>query len=116
MSVPDKAYRELAEMVVDLQRRVDGLSTSQLAHSSLEDTGLPVYSETGQLSGMMGRLPDGSYGTATLSGPIPPIPSTPKVQAVRGVGLEIEWDGLFAEAQAVVPLAGGRLEIGRAHV
>ena len=107
----DKAYYELAEQLVDLQKRLDGLSTSQLAHSSLENTGLPVYSPTGQLSGMMGRLPDGSYGTATLSGPVPPIPSVPLVQAVRGVGLEITWDGLFADAQAVVPLEGGRLEV-----
>ena len=111
MSVSDKAYRDLAEMVVELQRRVDGLSTNQMAHTSLEGTGVPVYSETGQLSGMMGRLPDGSYGTATLSGPVPPIPSVPLVQAVRGVGLEITWDGLFADAQAVVPLEGGRLEV-----
>lgn len=107
----NRAYRELAEQLVELQRRLDGLSVNQLAHSSLEDTGLPVYSETGQLSGMMGRLPDGSYGTATLSGPVPPIPSAPKVQAVRGVGLEIEWDGLFEDPQAVVPLEGGRLEV-----
>ena len=107
----DAAYRELAQRLVNLEALVAGFSKSQLAHSSMENTGLPTYNGAGQLAGMIGRLPDGSYGSATMTGPVPPTPSAPQVEVVRGIGLKIVWDGTFAVATDVVPLEGGRLEV-----
>lgn len=107
----DPAFRELAQELVDLRRRVDGVSRPQLSRSSLENGSINTYDETGQISTTYGRLPDGSFGSAVLSGPTPPTPTTPAVVVRRGVGLEITWDGNYTAETAHFPLSGGRLEV-----
>lgn len=88
------AYRDLAARLADLTDQVNAMSTSQLGHSSLENRPLRTYDEAGQLTAMYGRLPDGTFGTASLAGPTPPTPTgitaTPTL-----AGLIIGWGGEF---------------------
>lgn len=96
------AIRSLAESIHELNRRVDGLESPQLSHSSLDNFYLNVYDDTGKKTGEIGKLPDGSTGVHTIDGPTPVAPSG--VTTEPGVGNFVaHWDGLFA-GDAAAPL------------
>lgn len=92
-----------ADLVTSLQKRVEALESSrqtpQLNHSSLEDGGLPVFDEGGQLRQYIGKQSDGTFAVTYANGTKPPKPSEPTVSA-RQLAIVVGWDGTFADGAA----------------
>ena len=82
----DRIVRDLAE----LKRQVAG--RSQLNHSSLENTAIPVYDDEGQERLRIGAQDDGTHSVKYVQGPPPPRP-TPPVVSVDGPVVRVRWDG-----------------------
>ena len=82
----DHIVRDLAE----LKRQVAG--RSQLNHSSLENTAIPVYDDEGQERLRIGAQDDGTHSVKYVQGPPPPRP-TPPVVSVDGPVVRVRWDG-----------------------
>lgn len=97
----DPGVRRLARQMVGFDQRLRNLETvPQLAHSSLDDHGLPVYDADGNLTVRLGKQHDGTWQARPVSGPVPPQPVG--VQA-RGTGgsIEITWPGTLLGTDTV---------------
>lgn len=96
----DPQLRRFARQLVGLEERLHYLETvPQLAHSSIDDHGVPVYDKDGNLASIIGKQEDGTWGAPPLAGPAPGPPSG--VSAVGGAGIvHVHWDGTFAEGTA----------------
>ena len=105
----DPQLRRFARQLVGLEERLHHLETvPQLAHSSIDDHGVPVYDKDGNLASIIGKQQDGTWGAPPLAGPAPGPPSG--VSAVGGAGIvHVHWDGTFAEGTA--PLDFDAVEI-----
>lgn len=106
----DPQTRKLARQLVGLEERLHYLETvPQLAHSSIDDHGLPVYDADGEVTAVVGKQPDGTWGAPPLAGPVPPTPVG--MSATGGAGIiHVRWTGqLLAEAPA--PLDFDTLEV-----
>lgn len=106
----DPQTRKLARQLVQMDERLKHLETvPQMAHSSIDDHGLPVYDKDGNLVTRIGKLADGTWGAPPLAGPTPPAPVG--VTAVGGSGIiHVRWTGaLHGGAQA--PLDFDALEV-----
>jgi hypothetical protein len=111
--MPANSLRDLAKQVYDLDRRVRAKgSTSQLAHSSIEDGALQAYDRTGTQTMAIGKQWDGTYAPTVTNGPIPPTPTGLTVQDATE-GLIIGWDGTFAGGLIPAPMDFLRVD---AHV
>lgn len=116
----DKAYQDLAKKLVDLENRLDAMSTPQLGRSSLQNGGrVNEYDEDGNLVATFGQQLDGTHGAVTLAGPTPPTPTNFTVEGVQN-GIRINWSGEFdttppmagqAPTPGVAPLDWQRCEI-----
>lgn len=106
----DPQTRKLARQLVALDERLKHLETvPQLAHSSIDDTALPVYDKDGNLVSQLGKQKDGTYGAPPLHGPIPPTPTD--VAAVGGAGIiHIRWNGTYQQGHTA-PLDFDALEV-----
>lgn len=82
----DPIVRDLAEVKRQLAGR------SQLNHSSLENTAIPVYDGDGQERLRIGAQDDGTHAIVYVQGPPPPRP-TPPVVSVDGPVVRVRWDG-----------------------
>lgn len=105
----DPQTRRLARQLVTLDQRLKNLETvPQLAHSSIDDTALPVYDKDGVLVSQLGKQPDGTWGAPPLAGPVPSPPVG--ISATGGAGiLHVRWAGDFATGAA--PLDFDALEV-----
>ena len=105
----DPMLRKLARQLVSVDKRVRDLETvPQLAHSSIDDSALPVYDAEGTLVAKVGKQDDGTWGAPPLSGPTPPAPRG--VTATGGPGtINVVWTGEFARDAA--PLDFDTLEV-----
>lgn len=82
----DPIVRDLA----DVKRQLAG--RSQLNHSSLENTAIPVYDGDGQERLRIGAQDDGTHAVVYVQGPPPPRPTAPIV-SVDGPVVRVRWDG-----------------------
>ena len=80
----------LVRDVEDMKRQLAG--RSQLNHSSLENTAIPVYDDEGQERLRIGAQDDGTHSVKYVQGPPPPRP-TPPVVSVDGPVVRVRWDG-----------------------
>jgi len=113
MATSSSALRQLAERLTTVERKVRAQgSTSQLAHSSIEDGAVQAYSRDGTQVMVIGKQWDGTYAPTALNGPIPPTPSAPSVQDATE-GLVVGWDGSFAGGLIPAPMDFLRVD---AHV
>lgn len=105
----DPQTRKLARQLVGLEERLKHLETvPQLAHSSIDDTALPVYDADGNLVSRIGKQKDGTWGAPPLAGPIPSAPTG--VSAVGGSGIiHVRWTGEYVQGAA--PLDFDALEV-----
>lgn len=106
----DPQIRSLARQLVGVEQRLKHLETvPQLAHSSIDDRGLPVFDAEGQLVSMVGKQSDGTWGAPPLAGP---VPSAPKgIAAAGGAGIiHVRWAGAFEEGSQA-PLDFDALEV-----
>ena len=95
--------RRLARQLVDVTRRLKHLETvPQLAHSSLDDHGLPVYDADGNLALTVGKQPDGTWGAKPVVGPVPPAPVGLDAEGDAGA-VRASWQGVFW-AGAALPM------------
>lgn len=106
----DAQTRKLARQIVDINHRLKSIETTpQLAHSSIDDRGLPVYDKEGNLVAKIGKQDDGTWGAPPLAGPTPPMPTG--LQALGGPGtIHVTWTGEFSEG-AACPLDFDVLEV-----
>ena len=87
--------RRLARQLVDVTRRLKHLETvPQLAHSSLDDHGMPVYDADGNLTVTIGKQADGTWGAPPVRGPVPPQPAGVEAEGDAGV-IRASWQGVF---------------------
>lgn len=105
----DPMIRKLARQLVGVDERLRNLETvPQLAHSSIDDHGLPVYDADGNLVAKVGKQDDGTWGAPPLRGPVPPAPRG--VTAIGGAGvIHVKWSGEFERDAA--PLDFDTLEV-----
>ena len=95
--------RRLARQLVDVTRRLKHLETvPQLAHSSLDDHGMPVYDADGNLTVTVGKQPDGTWGAKPVAGPVPPRPVGLDAEGDAGA-IRASWQGVFW-AGAALPM------------
>ena len=95
--------RRLARQLVDVTRRLKHLETvPQLAHSSLDDHGMPVYDADGNLTVTVGKQPDGTWGAKPVAGPVPPRPVGLDADGDAG-SIRASWQGVFW-AGAALPM------------
>ena len=80
----------LVRDVEDVKRQLAG--RSQLNHSSLENTAIPVYDEEGAERLRIGAQDDGTHSIKYVQGPPPPRPTAPSV-SVDGPVVRVRWDG-----------------------
>src|SRR5699024_5936841 len=66
----------------------------QTGRSSLDDESINTYDSDGNLRARYGLQHDGTYTTAVLDGPVPPVPSAPSVEGGPGE-LTVAWDGTY---------------------
>lgn len=93
--------RKLAQELNSLKKQVHGLSTSsQLAHSSIENGSVDSYDEDGNLRLRIGDQGDGTQTIRVMDGPTPAAPSRPVV-VVDGPVLTVTWNGDLADAEAL---------------
>lgn len=103
MASSDPSLRRLARQLVDVDQRLKNLETvPQLAHSSLDDQGLPVYDADGNLTVTLGRQPDGTWGAKPVAGPVPPAPVGLDAEGDAGT-VRASWQGVFW-AGAALPM------------
>lgn len=107
----------VAAQIIALRKRVDSLArTPQLAYSAIDDGALALKDGSGQLTGIVGRAFDKTYGAFTVAGPTPPVPTAPTMTATPG-GVIVHWDGRFADPQpsftspVVAPMDYQRMEV-----
>lgn len=87
--------RRLARQLADYGRRLRHLETvPQLAHSSLDDHGMPVYDADGNLTVTIGKQADGTWGAPPVRGPVPPQPAGVEAEGDAGV-IRASWQGVF---------------------
>jgi hypothetical protein len=84
----DPIVRDLAEVKRQLAGR------SQLNHSSLENTAIPVYDGDGTERLRIGAQDDGTHAIVYVQGPPPPRPTAPVV-SVDGPVVRVRWDGIL---------------------
>lgn len=106
----DPQTRKLARQIVGLEERLHRLETvPQLAHSSIDDSALPVYDAAGELVARVGKQTDGTWGAPPIAGPTPPTPTG--IDAVGGSGvIHLSWTGEF-EGGVAAPLDFDTLEV-----
>ncbi len=92
-------YQRIARRLHTLERNLSGLSTPQLAHSSIEDGSVDEYDAAGNLVSVVGKQFDGTHGAVAFQGPVPPVPSVPLVSGGAGT-FSAGWDGFFAGGAA----------------
>src|SRR5690625_3621207 len=92
--------QRLARQLVDVTRRLKHLETvPQLAHSSLDDRGMPVYDADGNLTVTVGKQPDGTWGAKPVAGPVPPRPVGLDAEGDAGA-IRASWQGVFGAGAA----------------
>ena len=110
--MPKKMTDDLGKELASLRRKVDALASgSRLDHSSLDGTTLYLRDHDGNLSGRLGRQPDGSNGVHVVKVQPPPQLTA----AILTVGEQagtclVEWDGRTFDGRRM-PLIHGHTEI-----
>lgn len=90
-----------ARMLNDHERRLKALEiTPQLAHSTLTGA-IPERNDAGELVGLIGLQPDGSYAHVVLDGPLPRQPTEPGVEE-GALAIRVTWDGFFRTPEGKV--------------
>lgn len=102
---------ELAARIRKMEGQIKTLSLPSLGYSSLEDSAIPEFDRDGTQVAQYGTQFDGSHMAAPLVGPTPPVPSAPTAVAVPGGGVQVDWDGLWADPAAIVPMDFSRVEV-----
>lgn len=95
MASNDPSLRRLARQLTKLEKDIRDLQTvPQLAHSSLDDHGMPVYDADGNLTVTIGKQADGTWGAPPVKGPVPPQPAGVGAEGDAGV-IRASWQGVF---------------------
>jgi hypothetical protein len=97
--------RDFATALASIEARLTalevGLRTGQLGYSSLQNTGLNVYDEDGNVRYTIGKQTDGVFSGVSKNNPNPPpIPSQPVVIPGKGA-LTIRYEGETATGEAI---------------
>ncbi|MCG7284953.1 hypothetical protein MHY85_03070 [Cellulomonas sp. ACRRI] len=107
---PTAAIRELARRITRLQRQIDaGAHTPDLGLSAIEGGAIDGFTVDGQITTRTGEQHDGTFGSVTLAGPVPPTPTAPIAEGAPGMA-SIAWDGGFLEG-ALTPMDFARVEV-----
>lgn len=88
------------------QRRI---KTPSLAQSSIEDGALTAVDGDANQTMVIGKQFDNTNTAAVITGPTPPIPSTPGVFSSPGA-IRVYWDGTFANA-LIAPMDFARVTV-----
>jgi hypothetical protein len=106
-----KSTRDFALTIAALEKRLQRLErTASLARSSIEGDAIYAYDVNEAATMVIGGQYDGTNAAAVLTGPTPPQPSPPIVSTAPG-GLNVEWDGFYADIDAVSPMDFLRVDI-----
>ncbi len=100
--------KTIARKILNLERDVRALRQPQLGNSAIESGAIEEYDQD-TLVQIIGEQYDGTHGSVTMNGPIPPTPSRPYLLPVPG-GLIVRWDGQFVPAD-VAPLNFARVDL-----
>lgn len=92
----------LANQIADIKADTKALGKPQLATSSIEAGSIPEYDADGTLVSVTGAQFDGTHGSVTVAGPVPPDPVAPSVTVGPGQ-VEVRWSGKFLD-DAVSPM------------
>ena len=91
----DAQLRRLARQLVGVDNRLKSLErVPQLDNSSLDNKGLKVYDEDGNLTVTLGKQSDGSFAARPIRGPIPPKPIGVSAEGDAGL-VHALWQGMF---------------------
>lgn len=102
--------RKLARKLLNLEDRTRRPNTPQLASSAIVGAGtIPQYDAEGKVLQTIGTQFDGTTGTQTFNGPIPPRPTAP-VCVEANAFVQVYWDGAFLDA-AYAPLDLTRVDV-----
>jgi len=85
------------------------VKTPSLAQSSIEGGALTAVDDDANQTMVIGRQFDDTNAAAVVTGPTPPIPSTPGVFSSPGA-IRVYWDGTFANA-LVAPMDFSRVTV-----
>lgn len=86
-------YDKLAREIRELRREVrSGSQANQAAHTSIENSSIPVKDENGDVRLRIGAQDDGTHAVQYVQGPPPPRPTAPVV-SVDGPVVRVRWDG-----------------------
>ncbi|MFZ3557223.1 hypothetical protein [Streptomyces sp. BH055] len=90
--------KRLATLLADYERRLQALERStQAGYTSIEGGSLDIYDDEGTLKGSVGVQEDGSVALVPVNSEPPPTP-TPAAVANQMAGLQIGWDGSWADS------------------
>lgn len=106
-----------AKKIAELHRRVRNLELMEQQPFRAIRGVMPILDGDNNVVGLLGSQFDGTSAYTTLTGPIPPRPTTPSV-AVSGRALLVVWDGGFEpdvsggyEATQYAPMDFARVNI-----
>ncbi|ALE05504.1 hypothetical protein AL755_08465 [Arthrobacter sp. ERGS1:01] len=94
--------RWLVDRITAGDAAIKALSKPQLGTSSIETGSIEEYDVEGTLMSVTGQQFDGTHGTVTVAGPIPPEPAPPSLTVGTGQ-VEVRWSGKFLD-EATSPM------------
>lgn len=102
----DREVRRLGREILDLNRKVHGLSTSaRLVNATLEDGSINERDRDGGLVSIIGKQPDGTHGVVRYDGPIPPVPAAPSVEG-GAASVTAVWGGTYVDGVGPMDFRG----------
>jgi hypothetical protein len=104
----------LANQIADIKADTKALGKPQLATSSIEAGSIPEYDADGTLVSVTGAQFDGTHGSVTVAGPVPPEPVAPSLTVGAGQ-VEVRWSGKFLD-DAVSPMDFSHVSVHASEV
>lgn len=99
---------KLVRDIAGLKRTVLGLKQANLGYSTIDGGAIQGANDDGDLTMIIGTQFDGTNAPTVVTGPTPPKPLLPGIEAVPGA-LRIYWDGTYADSAVFAPMDFARV-------